>query len=191
MVFMSDSSYSYDYCYCCNCPALNPNYCCIEALRLTLQKLQDLGINIQITANGTENAVPSSGDISTKVTNSLIIFDTTIIPLCGIEDVRFFENDPAISAQIIDVLKSTKINISQKCSNTCGEELAERIEPGGNIGKITSTTHENLIAASLKPIIATGLSTVLLSEGITGSTKNKYHLVALCQISALQYIPTH
>lgn len=185
---MADTSYSYDYYYCCDCPVTNPNYCCMEALRLTLQKLQDLGINIQITANGTENAVPSSGAVSTEVTNSLVIFDSTIIPLCGIEDVRFVEKDPDIVAQIISVLEETKKNIPKKCNNTCGEELRQKIESGGNIRKITSTTHENLINDSSKPIIATGLSIVLLAEGTTGITKYNFHLVDLCQISVLQYI---
>lgn len=157
-------------------------YCCVKALSVVLQELQNLNISVQITSNGTENAVPSCGCISTKVTHSLVIFKNTIITLCNIEDITFIEADKDKIAQIIKVLEATK---DDEC---CGDKLRKLIEPGGTIGKITSTTHEDLINSSPKPIIATGLGAVLLSEGTTGSTKNKYHLVALCQISALKYI---
>ena len=157
-------------------------YCCIKALSVVLQELQNLNISVQITSNGTENAVPSSGGVSTQVTHSLVIFKNTIIPLCNIEDIRFVETNEDKIAQIIKILEATKDN---EC---CGDKLRKLIEPGGTIGKITSTTHENLINVSPKPIIATGLGAVLVSEGTTGSTKDKYHLVALCQISALEYI---
>ncbi|MBU3160583.1 hypothetical protein KPL37_12590 [Clostridium frigoris] len=157
-------------------------YCCIKALNVVLQQLQNLKIKVQITANGTENAVPSSSSVSTGVTNSLVLFGNTIISLCAIEDIRFETDNKDNIAQIIKALEETK---DDEC---CIDTLRKIIEPGGNIGKITSTTHENLINASAKPIIATGLGTALLAEGTSGFTKYKFHLVALCQISALEYI---
>jgi hypothetical protein len=153
-----------------------------KSIKCCIARIKNLNINVQITSNGTENAVPSSGSVSTQVTHSLVIFKNTIITLCNIEDISFVEDNEYKISQIIKALEATK---DDEC---CGDKLRKLIEPGGAIGKITSTTHEDLIKASPKPIIATGLGTVLLSEGTTGSTKNKYHLVALCQISALEYI---
>ena len=157
-------------------------YCCIKALNVVLQQLQDLKIEVQITTNGTVNAVPSSGSISNNVSNSLVFFGDTIISLCAVEDISFETNNKDNIAQIIKALEATK---DDKC---CIDTLRKIVEPGGKIGKITSTTHENLLATSAKPIIATGLGTVLLAEGTSGSTQYKFHLVALCQISALEYI---
>jgi hypothetical protein len=171
MVYMSNSD------SCC---------CCTKALAIILQILEDAIIKVKITTNGTRNAVsPSTGAVSTGVTSSLVYFDNTIIPLCGIEDIRFDVNNQAIIDEIIAALEATKANV------ICSGSLRQAIdtEPYGNIFRITSTTHENLINDSSKPIIATGLNTVLLAEGTTGSTQHSYHLVALCEVSVIEYVP--
>ena len=85
-------------------------YCCIKALNVVLQQLQDLKIEVQITTNGTVNAVPSSGSISNNVSNSLVFFGDTIISLCAVEDISFETNNKDNIAQIIKALEATKDN---------------------------------------------------------------------------------
>ena len=157
-----------------------------------LDYLRSKGIAVQITSNGTVNAVPSGPAVPTEVTSNLAICGTTIISLCNVEDIQFNtteENDETVIAAITALLAETLNNLSQCCTNTCAEQIRQRISASGTIGRITSTTHENLIDSSAKPIVTTGLGTVLLRGGNTGANARKYDLVSLCQVSALDYTP--
>ena len=149
--------------------------------------LRAAGISVQIVTNGTLNAVPGSGAVPSAVTQHLVIFGTTtktIISLCNVEDIQFTTTDQTVINDIIDALGDTC-----GCGNTCAGALCEQIAVGGTIGSITTTTHQNLPGISNSPIVAKGSGLVLLREGTTGQTFNKYHLVSLCQVSALSFTP--
>lgn len=169
-------------------PGQNYEGCCVKALSEILKKLSELDIPVQLIISGEATAMPSSVAKPDEITDTLVRFGTTFISLCSVENISFSTMDSTKLTEIIVLLNRTKNDIPSGCDSGCGDKLRQRLEAGGTIKNVSTTTHASIISNYNKPVIITGLSSVLVREGATGDSFNKYDIINLCQVSTLKYI---
>ena len=162
--------------------------CCVKALSEILNKLRELDIPVQLIISGEATAMPSLAAKPDEITSTLACFGTTFISLCSVENLSFSTTDSTKLTTIIVLLNETKNYIHPGCETSCGEQLRQRLDAGGTIKNVSTTTHASIISNYNKPVIITGLSSVLVREGATGDSFNKYDIINLCHVSTLKYI---